>query len=238
MNTAMVKEAQAAIRKYADRSVAAELQRFFKSGPGEYGEGDQFLGVRVPSIRRVAEEYRDLSLADALTLLHSAFHEERLLSLIILLNKYRKGSLDQQASIYRAYLSNTRYINNWDLVDTSAEHIVGAHLRKRSRKPLYDLARSKSLWERRISIMSTFHFIKNDEFDETLKIAGILIDDSEDLIHKAVGWMLREIGKRNRDTEESFLKKHYQSMPRTMLRYAIEKFPDDIRQQYLKGAIK
>ena len=171
-------------------------------------------------------------------MLYSTFHEERLLSLIIFTQKYQKGTPDEQTEIYRIYLNHTRHINNWDLVDTSAEHIVGAYLRKRSRKPLYDLALSKDLWERRISIMSTFHFIKNDEFDEALKIAGMLIADTEDLIHKAVGWMLREVGKRDRNAEELFLRKHYQCMPRTMLRYAIEKFPEDLRQQYLRGTIK
>ncbi len=233
----MLKEAQTALREYADKSDALALQRFFKTGPGEYGEGDQFLGVRVPATRCVARNYRDLPLSDILTLLHSTLHEERFLSLIILIQKYQKGTPDEQAEIYGIYLSHTRHINNWDLVDTSAEYIVGTYLRNRSRKPLYELARSESLWERRISIIATFHFIKNNEFDETLKVARMLIHDSENLIHKAVGWMLREVGKRNRNTEESFLKKHYQRMPRTMLRYAIEKFPEDIRQQYLKGTI-
>jgi len=225
------------LRKRADESDAIALRRFFKTGPGEYGEGDRFLGVRVPAIRRVAGKYRDLSLADTLILLQSAMHEERLLALIILTEKYRRGSPEEQGKIYEIYLDNTRYINNWDLVDTSAERVVGAHLRKRSRKPLYVLAGSKNLWERRIAIMSTFHFIKTDDFGETLKIAKILLSDPEDLIHKAVGWMLREIGKRDRNIEECFLRKHYQYMPRTMLRYAIEKFPEILRQQYLSGTI-
>jgi len=234
----MLKNIRAELREHADKSDAIVLQRFFKTGPGEYGEGDQFLGVRVPATRRVARKYRDLSLADTKKLLHSAIHEERLLALIILIHKYKKGTSDEQAEIYRIYLDNTEYINNWDLVDTSAEHIVGAYLKERSHKPLHILAQSESLWERRIAIMATFHFIKNSEFDETLRIAEMLIADTEDLIHKAVGWMLREIGKRDRNVEENFLKKHYQCMPRTMLRYAIERFPGDIRQQYLKGTIK
>jgi len=234
----MIEAVRAALRKCSDKSHAEVLQRYFKTGPGEYGEGDQFIGVRVPAMRSVARRYRDLSLTDTLTLLQSAIHEERFLALVILKQKYRKGSLGEQSEIYEKYLDNTQYINNWDLVDTSAEHIVGAYLSNRSRRPLYDLARSNCLWERRIAIMATFHFIRNDEFDETLKLAGMLVSDTEDLIHKAVCWMLREIGKRDRSAEESFLNKYYQRMPRTMLRYAIEKFPEDVRQQYLKGTIK
>ena len=234
----MLKEIRTALREYANESDAMVLQRFFKTGPGEYGEGDRFLGVRVPATRRVARKYRDLPLADALTLLHSSVHEERLLALIVITQKYQKGTPVEQAEIYNIYLDHTPDINNWDLVDTSAEHIVGAYLKSRSREPIHALARSESIWERRIAIMSTFHFIKNYEFDETLKIAEILVSDTEDLIHKAVGWMLREVGKRDRNTEETFLVKHYRNMPRTMLRYAIKKFPEDIRQQYLKGTMK
>ena len=233
----MIEAARAELRAFSDPSDAKILQRFFKTGPGEYGEGDQFLGVRVPATRRVARKFRDLPLTDTLTLLRSVIHEERFLALVILTQRYRKGAASEQSHIYREYLSNTAYINNWDLVDTSAEHIVGAYLKNRSREPLYELARSDILWERRIAIMATFHFIKNGEFDETLKIAEMLVGDTEDLIHKAVGWMLREIGKRDRDAEETFLRKYCQSIPRTMLRYAIEKFPEDLRQQYLKGAI-
>ena len=234
----MIEAARAALRECSDKSHAEVLQRYFKTGPGEYGEGDQFIGVRVPAMRSVARRYRDLPLNDTLTLLQSAIHEERFLALLILKQKYRKGSAGEQSEIYKKYLDNTQYVNNWDLVDTSAEHIVGAYLSNRSRRPLYYLVRSNCLWERRIAIMATFHFIRNDEFDETLKLAGMLVTDTEDLIHKAVGWMLREIGKRDRSAEESFLNKYYQRMPRTMLRYAIEKFPEDVRQQYLKGTIK
>lgn len=237
MTSNMRNNIRVALRVFADESDAIALQRFFKTGPGEYGEGDRFLGVRVPATRRVAREYRNLPMADAITLLKSDIHEERLLALIILTQKYQKGYPGEQALIYRTYLDHTRYINNWDLVDTSAEHIVGAHLKNRSRKPLYTLARSQSIWERRIAIMSTFHFIKNNDFDETLKIAEKLVSDTNDLIHKAVGWMLREVGKRDRSKENIFLMKHYRNMPRTMLRYAIEKFPEEIRQQYLKGTL-
>jgi len=233
----MLKDIRNALLAFANESDANALQRFFKTGPGEYGEGDRFIGVRVPATRRIAREYRNLSLADTLTLLKSDIHEERLLALFVLTHKFQKGTPDEQEVVYGLYLDHTKYINNWDLVDTSAEHIVGAYLQSRSRKPLHALARSEILWERRISIMSTFHFIKNNDFDETLKIAEILVSDTNDLIHKAVGWMLREIGKRDRGKESVFLMKHYRNMPRTMLRYAIEKFPEGTRQQYLKGII-
>jgi len=234
----MLKTIQTALREQANDSDAMVLRRFFKTGPEEYGEGDRFIGVRVPATRRIAQKYRNLPLADTLVLLRSSVHEERLLALIILKRKYQEGGQDERAEIYGIYLDHTRYINNWDLVDASAEHIVGAYLKNRSREPLHALAHSESIWERRIAIMSTFHFIKNNEFDETIRIVEILVYDSEDLIHKAVGWMLREVGKRDRDKEEFFLKKHYRSMPRTMLRYAIEKFPENLRQQYLKCDIR
>lgn len=233
----MLEAIRKTLRKQADKGGAEAHQRFFKTGPGEYGEGDQFLGVRVPAIRRIAREFRDLPLDDTVSLLQSKIHEERLLALIMLTDRYRKGSAAEQAEIYALYLDNTRHINNWDLVDTSAEHIVGAHLKDRSRKRLHGLAGSDSLWERRIAIMATFHFIRNRDFEETLKLAELLLTDTEDLIHKAVGWMLREIGNRDRETEEIFLRRHGPDMPRTMLRYAIEKFPEDLRQQYLKGTI-
>ena len=172
----------------ADDARAEELRRFFKTGPGEYGEGDIFIGVGVPATRRVAREYRDLSLEDTLALLKSGIHEERFLALIILIQKFQDGNRDEQETIFRLYLKHTEHINSWDLVDASAEHIVGAFLRGRSRRPLYTLARSGSLWERRIAIISTFHFIKGLDFDDTLKIAEILVSDTQDLIHKAVGW--------------------------------------------------
>ncbi len=226
-----------ALRESADKSDAEFLRRYFKTAPGQYGEGDRFIGVRVPAIRRVARRFRNLPLSGTLVLLKSAIHEERFLALVILTEKFRRGAPDEQSEIYREYLGHTRFINNWDLVDTSADRIVGAYLRDRSRRPLYGLARSELLWERRIAVMTTFHFIKNGEFEETLKIAGMLLADPEDLIHKAAGWMLREVGKRDRAVEESFLRKHYRRMPRTMLRYAIEKFPENLRQQYLRGTI-
>lgn len=220
-----------------DSQRALAVQRFFKTAPGEYGEGDIFVGLRVPEIRKLTKEHKELPISETLQLLQSPIHEARLLALFILIDIYKQGDVSLQEQLYNLYLQNTPFINNWDLVDASAHHIVGAHLRYRSRLPLYALARSKRLWERRISIIATFHYIKQGEFAETLHIAGLLLRDREDLIHKAVGWMLREVGKRDQIAEEKFLKKHYKTMPRTMLRYAIEKFPEKLRQQYLRGEI-
>jgi 3-methyladenine DNA glycosylase AlkD len=222
------------LRKLGSKQKARTLQRFFKTGQGEYGEGDIFLGVPVPEIRKLAAKYQVISIVDVLKFLKSPIHEERLFALIILVIKYSIGNDVVKKGIYELYLTNTQHINNWDLVDLSAEKIVGDYLTDKSKERLCHLARSKSLWERRISIMATFHFIKQNNFDETLKIAEILLTDREDLIHKAVGWMLREIGKRDLPTEEKFLNEHSQVMPRTMLRYAIERFPELKRQAYLK----
>lgn len=221
-----------------DNEKAQVLQRFFKTSKGEYGEGDVFVGIRVPDIRKLAKEYRALSLPETERLLHSEIHEGRLLALIILINAYREGDASVQRKIYELYLHNTSFINNWDLVDVSAEQIPGHYLRFRSRSPLHDLASSRLLWERRISIIATFHYIRHGEFAETFHMAELLLGDREDLIHKAVGWMLRETGKRDLAAEEKFLKKHYRTMPRTMLRYAIEKFPEALRRQYLRGRIQ
>jgi len=221
----------------ADPVRANVLQRFFKTGPGEYGEGDRFLGMRVPQVRALARVHRTLDRGSLLELLRSPWHEERLLALLILVEQYRRGSHAERETIYRTYLENTRYINNWDLVDTSAEQIVGAYLDPACFEVLDQLARSVSIWERRIAIMATFGWIKQDTFGPTLHLAELLLHDSHDLIHKAVGWMLREIGKRDRASEETFLRRHYQEMPRTMLRYALEHFPEPRRQQYLRGDI-
>ena len=216
---------------------ARVLQRFFKTGKGDYGEGDLFVGLRVPEIRKLARQYRSLSLPETLQLLQSPIHEARLLALLILISAYQQGDGALQEQLYTLYLQNTRCINSWDLVDVSAENIVGAHLRYRHRSPLHELAASSLLWDRRIAIIATFHFIKCGEFDETLHIAELLLRDQEDLIHKAVGWMLREVGKRDRPAEIGFLRAHYKVMPRTMLRYAIEKFEQGLRQQFLRGKI-
>ena len=230
-----VQQLRQRLRNLHDPEAARVLQRFFKTGPGEYGEGDRFLGIRVPVLRKLAREYAALSLADISDLLRSPVHEERLLALLLLVRAYARADSASRDAIYRLYLSHTRYINNWDLVDASAEHIVGAHLRERDRRPLEQLARSDLLWERRIAIMATFHLLRRVEFDPSLRVAELLLAATHDLIHKAVGWMLREVGKRDPAAEEEFLRKHYRGMPRTMLRYAIEKFPERARQQYLRG---
>lgn len=232
-----VKEIQKRLRDLGDHKKAKVLQKFFKTGPGEYGEGDVFLGISVPQLRKLAKEYQGITSKEVERLLKSSIHDERLLSLLILVLKYSKGDHAEKKRIYEFYLKNIRYVNNWDLVDGSAQYIVGAYLMDKGKKPLYLLAQSKSLWARRIAIMSTFHFIRHNIFTETLKISELLLSDQEDLIHKAVGWMLREVGKRHMPTEEAFLKEHYKDMPRTMLRYAIEKFPESKRQRYLKGKI-
>ncbi len=211
------------------------LQGFFKTGAGQYGEGDTFLGIRVPALRKLAKEYQNLPPEKILTLLKSPYHEERLFALILFVNAFAQGDEIIKKKIYDLYLANPSYINNWDLVDISAPNIVGAFLMEKNKKPLYKLAKSKSLWERRIAILATFYFIKNNKFADTLKIAGILLQDKEDLIHKALGWMLRETGKRDIEPLESFLKEHCRVMPRTMLRYAIEKFTPSRRKMFLTG---
>ena len=225
------------LKKLGTRERAEVSQRFFKTGPGEYGEGDVFLGVRVPELRRLAKEFKDLAPREIQGLLRSEIHEERLVALLILVRNYPKADQQAQKRIYDLYMGHLRFINNWDLVDVSAEHVVGAFLRDKDKGPLYRLARSKHLWERRVSILATFHYIKGNEFSETLKIARMLLSDEQDLIHKATGWMLREVGKRDLAAEERFLKTHYGKMPRTMLRYAIERFPEPKRQRYLKGKV-
>lgn len=232
-----LKEILSRVRSLGDPKRARDLQRFFKTGPGEYGEGDVFLGLHVPEIRKLAKEYQALSLSIIIQLLHSPVHEIRLMALLIMVRAYQKGDTALKERIYQTYLQNTRVINSWDLVDLSADHIVGAHLSRVSYDPLQALTSSDLIWERRIAVIATFPLIKKGEFSKTLTIAQMLLQDPEDLIHKAVGWMLREVGKRNQKTEESFLKAHYKTMPRTMLRYAIEKFPENLRKRYLKGKI-
>ncbi len=223
------------LRALADPAIAEHSQRFFKTGEGEYGEGDRFLGIRVPVLRAQVRKYPDISLGEIQKLLKSPYHEVRLLALLFMVREFAKGGEAEKTTLYQQYLNNTRYINNWDLVDCSAPQVVGAYLEQKNRKRLYQLVNSGSLWERRIAIMATFHFIKKEEFEDTLKISERLLNDREDLIHKATGWMLREVGKRDLRLEEEFLKKHYKNMPRTMLRYAIEKFPQSKRKRYLEG---
>ena len=225
------------IKKESNPEKAKILQGFFKTGKGQYGEGDIFLGITVPQSRKLAKKYSNLALEEIKILLESRIHEKRLIALLILVENYKIAYEKTKDKIYNFYLSNTKRINNWDLVDLTADKIIGHYLINRNKEILYKLAKSENLWERRISIISTFNFIKNNQFQETLKISEILLNDKHDLIHKAVGWMLREIGKRNLSLLESFLFKHYKSMPRTMLRYAIERFPEDKRLAYLKGEV-
>ncbi len=209
--------------------------RFFKTGPGDYGDGDRFLGVVVPNIRKIVRAHRDAAEKEVLSILHSAFHEERLTALLILVEQYKRGDDSRKKAIYDLYLANTFCINNWDLVDLTAQHIVGDYVYGKDLPVLTRLAVSKSLWERRIAILSTFHSIRKGDCREALKIAGLLLHDSHDLIHKAVGWMLREVGNRcSMESECKFLDAHAAEMPRTMLRYAIEKFPERMRKRYLR----
>jgi 3-methyladenine DNA glycosylase AlkD len=232
-----LKNLQSILRNQANPEQAKNLSRFFKTDKGEYGESDEFLGIKVPVSRKIAKQFTKLSLEEIQGLLNSSIHEERLIALFILTEQFRKADAARKKIIYGFYLKNTKRVNNWDLVDLSAEKIIGAYLLFKDKKVLFKLACSKNLWERRIAIMSTFYFIKNGFFETTLKISEILLKDDHDLIHKAVGWMLREIGNRNLKVEEDYLTKHYKNMPRTMLRYAVENFPEKKRQAYLKGKI-
>lgn len=224
------------LKKLANQEKAKQCARFFKTGKGEYGEGDVFLGIKVPDQRKVAKKYKNLSLDDLQQLISSKIHEERLTTLFILVGKYKRAQKDPnlKKEIVNFYLKNTKNINNWDLVDSSAHHIVGDYLLNKNKTILYKLAKSDNLWEKRIATISTFTFIRHNQFADSLEISKILLNDKHDLIHKAVGWMLREVGNRNLETEEKFLKRHYKNMPHTMLRYAIEKFEEGKRKGYLK----
>jgi 3-methyladenine DNA glycosylase AlkD len=217
----------------ADPLRSAILQRFFKTAPGEYGAGDRFLGLRVPALRRLARTHASMSLTEVSRLLRSRWHEARLLALLILVRQHARADAATRDAIHDLYVASTRYVNSWDLVDSSAEELVGAHLREPDRPLLARLAASPLVWDRRIAIIATFHYIKRGEFGDTLRIAGQLIGDSHDLIHKAVGWMLREVGNRDRAVAEAFLSRHAPRMPRTMLRYAIERFPPRLRKRYM-----
>ena len=223
------------LRRLASPKDARNLSWYFKTAPGEYGAGDRFIGVRVPALRLLAREFQALPLPAAVELLQSPIHEERLLALLILSDSYQRVDEPGRAAIYRLYLENLTRVNNWDLVDSSAPHIVGRHLEKRPRKILFRLARSKILWPRRVAVLATFHFIRQGDFRDALRLAELLLDDEHDLMHKAVGWMLREMGKRDLAELKKFLRKHAARMPRTMLRYAIEKLPEHKRQFYLQA---
>jgi len=230
-------EIRSRLSSLANPETACTQQRFFKTGPGQYAEGDVFLGIKVPMIRAVAKEFQNVTLDTAVSLLSSRLHEERLLALLFLMRLFASGSPHDRQNTYQAYLDNTQWINNWDLVDISAPHVVGAYLADRERAQLYQLVRSPRLWERRIAMVATLNFIKNNEFDDTFKLAEHLLNDREDLMHKASGWMLREVGKRDQERLEAFLQQHSQGMPRTMLRYAIERFPETLRQSYLRRQV-
>lgn len=224
-----------ALEQQASPKDACQLSSFFKTGPGEYGQGDIFIGVRVPKIRAIVKQAADTPLETAVALLRSELHEARLLALLLMVTRFENGDPQTQKQTFDTYLAHAAFINNWDLVDLSAPNIVGSHLRNRPRGPLYALAKSKTLWERRIAIVATFALIRNNDFVATLKIARALLNDKQDLIHKATGWMLREVGKRDQTTLETFLRNYLPKMPRTTLRYAIERFDEPRRQAYLKN---
>jgi 3-methyladenine DNA glycosylase AlkD len=229
------REAEARLRAIADAETAAGLRRFFKTGPGQYGAGDRFLGIKTAPLRRLAREFVTLPLQEAKKLLCSPDHEARMLALLVLVGAFEKGDESCRQAIHDLYLANSARVNNWDLVDASAPALVGGFLVGRDRGVLTRLAGSASLWERRIAVVATLHFIRRGEFADTLRVAGLLLGDREDLIHKAAGWMLREVGKRDQAVLEGFLTAHCRRMPRTMLRYAIERFPEAKRRRYLKG---
>jgi 3-methyladenine DNA glycosylase AlkD len=235
MGVMTAREIQDRLRGLGSPEDAAFASRYFKTGPGQYGEGDIFLGLRAAVMHRLAGECRALAIEEVCRLLQSATHEDRMLALLILVRRVLKADESTRKSVYDLYLANTRYVNNWDLVDASAREIVGGYLADKGRDPLDRLAASTSLWERRISIVATHYFIRQNDFADTIRIAERLLADREDLIHKAVGWMLREVGKKHQPTLEGFLRRHGRVMPRTALRYAIERFPAELRRAYLDG---
>jgi len=219
------------LKRLANARKAKLLQGFFKTGKGEYGEGDIFLGVMVPDSRKIAVKYRDLSFSDVGKLLNSKIHEERLVAILLLVHKFQIG---ERKKVYDFYLRNTKKVNNWDLVDLSCHKIIGEYLIDKNRSVLYKLAKSSNLWERRISIISCFAFIRDNDFKDAIKLSNILLNDEHDLMHKAVGWVLREIGKKNKKVLVKFLDKNCKKMPRTMLRYSLEKFSEKERKKYMK----
>ena len=225
------------LQEIADLRAAEQAKRFFKTGKGQYAEGDKFLGIAVPILRQLAKQFHTLPISGLQELLSSPFNEERLLALIILVNRYKEGSLEEKQEIYQLYLHSLNAVNNWNLVDASAPYILGAHLLDKDKNILWVLGQSSLLWERRVAIVSTLHFIKHDSFEESLKLAQLLLHDTHDLMHKAVGWVLREVGKKDLETLGAFLNQHSATMPRTMLRYAIEKIPNDQRLFYLARKI-
>ena len=238
MNSHQIKKL---LQKKSDKKRAKILQRFFKTGKGEYREGDIFLGITVPELRKIVKATKEISLTEIQKLLKSKIHEERLVAALLLVSKFEKATnppdKKTQKEIFNFYIKNRQNINNWDLVDLSAPNIAGNYLLEKDKKILYKLSKSKKLWDRRISIVSTFSFIRQNNFSDTLIISKILLNDEHDLIHKAAGWMLREVGKRDLPTLKKFLLKNYKKMPRTMLRCSIEKFPETERKKYLSGRV-
>jgi 3-methyladenine DNA glycosylase AlkD len=227
------KDAKKHLKPLASPEVAKSSVRFFKTGPGQYGEGDIFIGIKVPVLRKAAREFRSLPLEEIETLLSSPIHEERQLALLILVQQVSKCDDARREASFDFYMRNTKFVNNWDLVDCSAPQVVGGFLIDRPRGPLFDLTQSKSLWERRIAVVSTQHFIRHGDFADTLAISQRLLKDQEDLIQKAAGWMLREVGEKDQPVLAAFLDRHAAVMPRTMLRYAIERFQPGQRRAYL-----
>ena len=225
------------LRALADPDIAKHSARFFRTEPGGYGEGDKFLGIRIPKIRALVREYRSLPERSLLSVLKSDYHEERMFAVLLLVDQYKRSDADGKQRLCDLYLDYRRYVNNWDLVDSSAHLVLGPQLQHTHRNLLYELAESDILWDRRIAMMATYHYIRQGDFKDTLQLAELLLQDPEDLMHKSVGWMLREVGNRDRKTEEAFLRKYYRTMPRTMLRYAIEKFPERLRKAYLRGKV-
>jgi len=231
----MEQEIKEYLLSLSDKKTAEQTKKFFKTGKGEYSHGDRFLGIKMGKLRETAKRFSGTEPEIAEKLLQSEFHEIRMFALVLLTNLYKRGDKTTKNKIFKIYLNNTRQINNWDLVDVSAHHIVGTHLFEKDSSLLHKLSKSENIWERRISIISTLYFIKKNRFEETLDISETLINDEQDLMHKATGWMLREVGKMDIHTEREFLLKHYKKMPRTMLRYAIERFDEDERVGFLKG---
>ncbi|MGJ4788990.1 DNA alkylation repair protein [Leptospira koniambonensis] len=223
------------VRKLADPKAVEILSRFFKTGKGQYGEGDLFLGIKVPPLRKISKLYKGLPLPELQKIVKSKYHEERLLGFFILCEKFQKTAEEDRKELHLFYLKNLKYVNNWDIVDLSSRELIGDYLIDKKRDILYKLVKSNNMWERRIAIISTYAFIRKGDFKDTLKISELLLTDKEDLIHKAVGWMLREVGNRSLKPETDFLDKHAHKMPRTMLRYAIEKFPTKLKSKYMKA---
>ena len=234
----MIQALHTDVQKLRDDEKAKFLQSFFKTEKGGYAEGDLFYGLTVPQSRVIARKYRDLDQNSIQKLLYSKIHEERLMALLILVDQFAKGGEEQKKSIYEFYITHARQVNNWDLVDCSADKIVGAYLYGKDTKILKKLAKSENLWKRRISIVATYYFIKKGKYEKTFEISEMLLADKHDLIHKAVGWMLREVEKNcGQEILEQFLKKHIHELPRTTLRYAIEHFPEGLRKRYLKSEV-